>query len=75
MTDFDARAISTIRGLAMDAPHAARSGHQGTAMDLQFLFLFFFCFISTFFFGLSVQHNKWFICFFFWNVCYHYFFV
>ena len=34
MTDFDARAISTIRGLAMDAPHAARSGHQGTAMSL-----------------------------------------
>ena len=34
MTDFDARAISTIRGLAMDAPHAARSGHQGTAMAL-----------------------------------------
>lgn len=34
MTEFDARAISTIRGLAMDAPHAARSGHQGTAMSL-----------------------------------------
>ena len=34
MTDFDARAISVIRGLAMDAPHAARSGHQGTAMSL-----------------------------------------
>jgi len=34
MTDFDARAISVIRGLAMDAPHAARSGHQGTAMAL-----------------------------------------
>ena len=34
MTDFDARAVSTIRGLAMDAPHAARSGHQGTAMSL-----------------------------------------
>ncbi|MDW3218381.1 MAG: transketolase [Acidimicrobiales bacterium] len=34
MTDFDARAVSTIRGLAMDAPHAARSGHQGTAMAL-----------------------------------------
>ena len=27
-------AIATIRGLAMDAPHAARSGHQGTAMAL-----------------------------------------
>ena len=34
MTDFDAQAISVIRGLAMDAPHAARSGHQGTAMAL-----------------------------------------
>jgi transketolase len=32
--DLEARAISTIRGLAMDAPHAARSGHQGTAMAL-----------------------------------------
>ena len=28
------RAIDVIRGLAMDAPHAARSGHQGTAMAL-----------------------------------------
>ena len=27
-------AIATIRGFAMDAPHAARSGHQGTAMAL-----------------------------------------
>lgn len=27
-------AIAAIRGLAMDAPHAARSGHQGTAMAL-----------------------------------------
>ena len=26
--------ISVIRALAMDAPHAARSGHQGTAMAL-----------------------------------------
>ena len=34
MTEFDERAIATIRGLAMDAPHAARSGHQGTAMAL-----------------------------------------
>ncbi|MFN3217481.1 MAG: transketolase [Acidimicrobiales bacterium] len=31
---FDKRAIEVIRGLAMDAPHAARSGHQGTAMAL-----------------------------------------
>ena len=27
-------AIDVVRGLAMDAPHAARSGHQGTAMAL-----------------------------------------
>ena len=27
-------AIATIRGLSMDAPHAAQSGHQGTAMAL-----------------------------------------
>ncbi len=34
MHDFDERAVATIRGIAMDAPHAARSGHQGTAMSL-----------------------------------------
>lgn len=34
MDDFDRRAVSIIRGIAMDAPHAARSGHQGTAMSL-----------------------------------------
>ena len=38
MTDFDtsldAKTIATIRGLAMDGPHAANSGHQGTAMSL-----------------------------------------
>lgn len=32
--DQDARAISLIRGMAMDAPLAANSGHQGTAMAL-----------------------------------------
>lgn len=31
---FEARAVNVIRGLAMDAPHRARSGHQGTAMAL-----------------------------------------
>lgn len=31
---IEARAIATIQGLAMDAPHAAKSGHQGTAMAL-----------------------------------------
>ena len=36
MTDpeLEKRAIDVIRGLAMDAPHAADSGHQGTAMAL-----------------------------------------
>ena len=32
--DLERLAISVIRGLAMDAPHTARSGHQGTAMAL-----------------------------------------
>src|SRR5688500_4833268 len=32
--DLEQRAINVIRGLSMDAPHAARSGHQGTAMAL-----------------------------------------
>ncbi|MDZ7676473.1 MAG: transketolase [Acidimicrobiales bacterium] len=32
--DLEKRAIDVIRGLAMDAPHAASSGHQGTAMAL-----------------------------------------
>ena len=31
---LERRAIDVVRGLAMDAPHAARSGHQGTAMAL-----------------------------------------
>ncbi len=33
-TSIERRGIDVIRGLAMDAPHAARSGHQGTAMAL-----------------------------------------
>ena len=32
--DLSTKAINTIRGLAMDGPHAANSGHQGTAMAL-----------------------------------------
>ncbi|MBA3289417.1 MAG: transketolase [Acidimicrobiia bacterium] len=32
--DVDEQAISLIRGFAMDAPLAAKSGHQGTAMAL-----------------------------------------
>lgn len=31
---LEAQGISVIRGLAMDAPHLARSGHQGTAMAM-----------------------------------------
>jgi transketolase len=31
---LEERAIDVIRGLSMDAPHAAKSGHQGTAMAL-----------------------------------------
>ncbi len=32
--DLELRAVNTIRGLAMDIPQQARSGHQGTAMAL-----------------------------------------
>ena len=32
--DFDSRSIAVIRGMAMDAPFHAKSGHQGTAMAL-----------------------------------------
>lgn len=32
--DLDRLGVAVIRGLAMDAPLAARSGHQGTAMSL-----------------------------------------
>ena len=32
--DLEQRAINVIRGLAMDVPQAANSGHQGTAMAL-----------------------------------------
>ena len=32
--ELQQRGIAVIRGLAMDAPNAARSGHQGTAMAL-----------------------------------------
>jgi transketolase len=32
--ELEQRAIDVIRGLSMDAPNAARSGHQGTAMAL-----------------------------------------
>lgn len=32
--EIEKLAIATIRGIAMDGPHAAASGHQGTAMAL-----------------------------------------
>jgi transketolase len=32
--ELDQRAIDVVRGLALDGPDAARSGHQGTAMAL-----------------------------------------
>ena len=32
--ELEQRAVDVIRGLSMDAPNAARSGHQGTAMAL-----------------------------------------
>jgi transketolase len=32
--ELERRAIDVVRALAMDAPHAANSGHQGTAMAL-----------------------------------------
>ena len=32
--DLEQRGIATIRGLAMDGPHRARSGQQCTAMAL-----------------------------------------
>ena len=34
MSELDRQTINAIRGIAMDGPHAARSGHQGTAMSL-----------------------------------------
>ena len=34
MTAIERLGINVIKALAMDAPHAARSGHQGTAMAL-----------------------------------------
>ncbi|MFV0259321.1 MAG: 1-deoxy-D-xylulose-5-phosphate synthase N-terminal domain-containing protein, partial [Acidimicrobiales bacterium] len=32
--DLDHLAISVVRGLSLDGPHQARSGHQGTALSL-----------------------------------------
>ena len=33
-SSIEQQAVATIAGLSMDAPHAAKSGHQGTAMAL-----------------------------------------
>ncbi len=32
--ELERQAVAVVKGLAMDGPHAARSGHQGTAMAL-----------------------------------------
>ncbi len=55
MREFDRRAIATIKGIAMDAPHAARSGHQGTAMALAPLAHVLFSRIMVF----DAQHPHW----------------
>lgn len=55
MDDFDRRAVSIIRGIAMDAPHAARSGHQGTAMSLAPLAHVLFSRIMKF----DAEHPHW----------------
>ncbi len=34
MSALEDKAVNVVRGLAMDGPHAASSGHQGTAMAL-----------------------------------------
>lgn len=55
MDDFDRRAVSIIRGIALDAPHAARSGHQGTAMSLAPLAHVLYSRIMKY----DVQHPHW----------------
>ncbi|MCY3850789.1 MAG: transketolase [Acidimicrobiaceae bacterium] len=55
MHDFDERAVAIIRGIAMDAPHAARSGHQGTAMSLAPLAHVLFSRIMKY----DAQHPHW----------------
>ncbi len=48
--------INTIRGLSMDAPHAANSGHQGTAMALAPLAHVLFTRVLRY----SAKHPDWF---------------
>ncbi|MDE0701584.1 MAG: transketolase [Acidimicrobiaceae bacterium] len=55
MHDFDERAVAIIRGISMDAPHAARSGHQGTAMSLAPLAHVLFSRIMKY----DAQHPHW----------------
>ena len=54
--DLERLAINTIRGISMDAPHAAKSGHQGTAMALAPLAHVLFTRILRY----SSQHPNWF---------------
>ena len=53
--DIESRCINVIRGLAMDAPHRAKSGHQGTAMALAPLAHVLFSRILRY----SAQHSDW----------------
>ena len=54
--DLEQLAINTIRGLSMDAPHAASSGHQGTAMALAPLAHVLFTRVLRY----SAKHPDWF---------------
>ena len=53
--DIESLCVNVIRGLAMDAPHRAKSGHQGTAMALAPLAHVLFTRILRY----SAQHPNW----------------
>ena len=53
--DIESLCVNVIRGLAMDAPHRAKSGHQGTAMALAPLAHVLFSRILRY----SAQHSDW----------------
>ena len=53
--DIESLCVNVIRGLAMDAPHRAKSGHQGTAMALAPLAHVLFSRILRY----SAQHPNW----------------
>ena len=55
-SDLEQLGINTIRGLSMDAPHAASSGHQGTAMALAPLAHVLFTRVLRY----SAKHPDWF---------------